>query len=225
MFAKVVSGRDNTRVKTEDVVGLFINSVPVRVRIDQNTTAMTALRALQEQAAKSNAYDYCPLSEIEKQSSPGNDLLQTVLAFENYAGSENAVSQDELLKPVYSREEIFDEISPYAYVEDGKLVLHVKFDTGLYRKAEIERVLALFKTYVEEITAKPEEEIHTFGHLDRDEEAKVIKLSMGESLPYDAGKTWLDHFLLNVRNYPDKTAVTDNLGSFTRASWKTALSP
>ena len=215
VFAKVVSGRDNTRVKTEDVVGLFINSVPVRVRIDQNTTAMTALRALQEQAAKSNAYDYCPLSEIEKQSSPGNDLLQTVLAFENYAGSENAVSQDELLKPVYSREEIFDEISPYAYVEDGKLVLHVKFDTGLYRKAEIERILALFKTYVGEITAKPEGEIHAFRHLDRDEEAKVIKLSRGESLPYDAGKTWLDHFLLQVRKNPDKTAVTDNLGSFT----------
>ena len=111
VFAKVVSGRDNTGVKTEDVVGLFINSVPVRIRINQDTTAVTALRALQEQAAKSNAYDYCPLSEIEKQSSPGNDLLQTVLAFENYAGSENAVSQDELLKPVYSREEIFDEIS------------------------------------------------------------------------------------------------------------------
>ena len=81
VFAKVVSGRDNTRAKTEDVVGLFINSVPVRIRINQDTTAVTALRALQEQAAKSNAYDYCPLSEIEKQSYLGNDLLQTVFAF------------------------------------------------------------------------------------------------------------------------------------------------
>ena len=123
VFAKVVSGRDNTRVKTEDVVGLFINSVPVRVRIDKNTTATAALKALQEQAAKSNAYDYCPLSEIQKQSYLGNDLLQTVLAFENYASGEKTASSDDLLKPVYSREEMFDEISPYAYVEDGKLVL------------------------------------------------------------------------------------------------------
>ncbi len=215
VFARVVSGRDNTRVKTEDVVGLFINSVPVRIRIDQNTTAAAALKELQEQAAKSNAYDYCALSEIQKQSYLGNDLLQTVFAFENYNSGAKETVSDNLLKPVYLREENFSEISPFAYLEDGKLVLHIKFDTGLYRKKEIDRVLALFKTYVEDISTKAEEEIRTFRHLDRDEQEKVIKLSRGETLPYDAGKTWLDHFRLHVMEKPDKKAVIDNRGCYT----------
>ena len=215
VFAKVVSGRDNTRARTEDVVGLFINSVPVRIKIDKYTTGISALKALQAQAARSNAYDYCPLSKIQQQSYLGNDLLQTVLAFENYNSGEKGTVSDDLLKPVCIREEIFTDLSPYAYLEDGKLILHVKFDTGLYRKAEIERVLKLFKHYVEEISAKPEGRLHAFGHLDRDEQEKVIRLSQGDTLPYDAGKTWLDYFRLNVMKGPTRKAVTDSRGSFT----------
>ena len=217
VFARVVSGRDNTRVRTDDLVGLFINSVPVRIRIEKNTTAAEALKALQEQAAKSNGYDFCALSEIQKQSSLGTDLLQTVFAFENYSSGGNETVAEDLLKPVWIREENFSEISPYAYVENGKLVLHVKFDTGLYREAEIRRVLALFKNYVKEITEKPEGEIHAYGHLDRNEQENIVSLSRGTSLPYDAGKTWLDHFILNARRNPEKTAVTGSTGSYTYA--------
>ncbi len=218
VFAKVVSGRDNTRVNTEDLVGLFINSVPLRIRIDKNTTAIEALQALQEQAAKSNAYDYCPLSEIQKRSYLGNDLLQTVLAFENYNSDDGEETiSDDLLEPVYIREENFSEISPFAYVKDKELTLHVKFDTGLYRKAEVQRILALFKTYVEEISAKPEVALCTLGHLAGNEKEKIVKLSQGETLPYDTEKTWLDDFCLNVNKNPEKKAVIDTTGSYTYA--------
>ena len=37
VFAKVVSGRSGTDMKTDGIVGLFINSVPVRVRTGENS--------------------------------------------------------------------------------------------------------------------------------------------------------------------------------------------
>ena len=71
------------------------------------------------------------------------------------------------------------------------------------------------RTYTTVVSFIADSAEKVMDYLDRDEEERVIKLSQGEPLPYDAGKTWLDHFLLNVRSNPDKTAVTDNLGSFT----------
>ena len=215
VFAKVVSGRDNAGVKTEDVVGLFINSIPVRIRIDQNTTARAALKALQEQTARSNAYDYCPLSEIQKRSYPGSDLLQTVLAFENYnSGREETIFED-ILKPVCIREERFDELSLSAYIKDGKLILQASYDTSLYREAEIRQVLALFKTYVEQMSAGPDRRLCTFEHVAAREREDVLALSGGERLPYDQEQTWLDLFLDIANRMPSMTAVVDSRGSYT----------
>ncbi|MBQ7478041.1 MAG: hypothetical protein IJT01_03960, partial [Selenomonadaceae bacterium] len=84
VFAKVVSGRDHTEMDVNDLVGLLINSVPVRLKLKKTTTAQEALTALQEQAAESSRYDYCPLSAIQQQTELGANLFQTVLAFENY---------------------------------------------------------------------------------------------------------------------------------------------
>ena len=39
VFAKVVSGRDNTGTDVSELVGLCINSVPVRVKAGPKTTA------------------------------------------------------------------------------------------------------------------------------------------------------------------------------------------
>ncbi|MBQ1312492.1 MAG: amino acid adenylation domain-containing protein, partial [Blautia sp.] len=215
VFAKVVSGRDNAGVKTEDVVGLFINSVPVRIRIDQNTTARAALKALQAQTARSNAYDYCPLSEIQKRSYPGSDLLQTVLAFENYnSGREETVSED-ILKPVCTREERFDELSLSAYLKDGKLILQASYDTSLYREAEIRQVLALFKTYVEQMSAGPDRRLYTFEHVAAREREEVLALSGGKRLPFDQKQTWLALFLGIADHTPSITAVVDSRGSYT----------
>ena len=68
IFGKVVSGRDNTDTDVNNVVGLFINSVPVRLRTDEKTTAREALRMLQSQAVESNPYDFCP---ARRSSEPG----------------------------------------------------------------------------------------------------------------------------------------------------------
>lgn len=215
VFAKVVSGRDNAGVRTEDVVGLFINSIPVRIRMDQSTTARAALKALQAQTARSNAFDYCPLSEIQKRSYPGSDLLQTVLAFENYnSGREETITED-ILKPVCIREERFDELSLSAYLKDGKLILQASYDTSLYREAEIRRVLALFKIYVEQMSAGPDRRLCAFEHVTEQERAEALALSGGELIPYDRAQTWLDLFLDIANHTPSMTAVVDSRGSYT----------
>ncbi|MBR2097978.1 MAG: amino acid adenylation domain-containing protein, partial [Prevotella sp.] len=110
VFAKVVSGRGGTDMKTDGIVGLFINSVPVRVRTGENDTVTQALKNLQAQAAESATWDFCPLAQIQAQTDLGQALFQSTMVFENYPVPQG---MDETLeewnfRPVQTEEEPFN---------------------------------------------------------------------------------------------------------------------
>ena len=219
VFVNVVSGRDNNTQDVNNVLGLFINSVPIRVKTNSDSTARTMLRELFAQDAKSNEFDFCPLSEIQENSELGSRLFQTVFAFENYnSGDENAESFDALpfeIKPLLIKEEIFDEIIPACYMDDDKLCLKITYNTRLYRRSEILRVLELFEVLIREMTEKPDEPLTKLARLSPEASEQIEKLSTGETMEYDRSLTWIDLFQKNAAANPDHTAVVDEFGSIT----------
>ena len=217
VFAKVVSGRDNTETRVDDLMGLFINSVPVRVKWDDRTSARDALRALNQQAARSNGYDYCPLADIEQQTDLGSELLQSVLAFENFAGGRENGAEAPLLRPLELREEIFSAINPVSFVENGQLTFCLTFDTRLYRGEEIRRLLSMIRMLLEGMIRNPDCALGALDLLDEDDIREIITRSKGETLAYDIRETWLDLFRKWVKERPDHVAVVDSESSYTYA--------
>ena len=217
VFAKVVSGRDNTETRVDDLMGLFINSVPVRVKWDDRTSARDALRALNQQAARSNGYDYCPLADIEQQTDLGSELLQSVLAFENFAGGRENGAEAPLLRLLELREEIFSAINAVSYVENGRLTFCLTFDTRLYRGEEIRRLLSMIRMLLEGMIRNPDCALGALDLLDEDDIREIITRSKGETLAYDIRETWLDLFRKWVKERPDHVAVVDSESSYTYA--------
>ena len=219
VFAKVVSGRDNTKTDVNDVVGLFINSIPVRVKCGKDSTARQMLSLLQKQSADSNAYDYCPLVDIQQQSELGSQLFQTVMAFENYNSGDSQMGIGDggiHITPVNIDEEIFDELNVTASVNpDGCLALNVVFNNKHYRECEIDRVLALFKTLAEGIIHNPDAELSSLPRLSADDERKMAALSSGATVDYDTTETWIDMFERHVKSRPDHIAIVASNGQLT----------
>ncbi|HEY1178033.1 MAG TPA: condensation domain-containing protein, partial [Phytomonospora sp.] len=90
VFGKVVSGRDVALPGVERTVGLFINTVPARVRLDPGATAAGLVDAVREQAVATAEHDHGSLARI--QSIAGvEDLVRCVFAVENYHVAEDAV--------------------------------------------------------------------------------------------------------------------------------------
>ena len=219
VFAKVVSGRDNSSLDVSNLVGLFINSVPVRVKIAQETTPRQMLRKLQAQAAESNKYDFCPLINIQQQSELGSDLFQSIIAFENYDSGMEESNESPLsftVKPVVLKEENFDEVTPTMYLDaEGQLCLRLTFNRKHYRLGEIENVGKVFRVLVEGMVDAPDSPIVSLPRLDKDQLRSVIELSKGEELKYDTRKTWLDLFDSQVKSDPSALAVMDENSSMT----------
>jgi amino acid adenylation domain-containing protein len=85
VFGTTVSGRSAGLPGIESMVGLFINTLPVRVELSPGLCMVPWLMELQEQQVTLREYEYTPLYEIQKWSEvpPGEPLFNTLLVFEN----------------------------------------------------------------------------------------------------------------------------------------------
>src|SRR5215217_5135113 len=106
LYGVTVSGRPAELRGVEQMVGLFINALPMRVEVESEAEVGSWLQRLQAEQAEMRQYEYSSLvavqgwSEVER----GVGLFETLLAFENYpvtkvigeqSGSEAAVKYEQ----------------------------------------------------------------------------------------------------------------------------------
>src|SRR5437899_1535140 len=86
VFGATVSGRPVALAGADSMVGLFINTLPVRVRVPINEGVLPWLQQLQAQQAESRNYEHSSLTDIQGWSDVprGGPLFESILAFENY---------------------------------------------------------------------------------------------------------------------------------------------
>ena len=83
VFGAVVAGRPPELPGVETMLGLFINTVPVRVRLDPAVTAGQLWARLQDQQSELLAYHYLGLAQIQRAAGPGA-VFDTLVVYENY---------------------------------------------------------------------------------------------------------------------------------------------
>jgi amino acid adenylation domain-containing protein/non-ribosomal peptide synthase protein (TIGR01720 family) len=99
VYGAVVSGRSAPLEGIESMIGVFVNSMPVRVCHAPDEGLLAWLRGLQESLAELHQHEHTPLVEIQGWSDvPRNQpLFETLLAVENYPVDE-AVAEAEGLQ-------------------------------------------------------------------------------------------------------------------------------
>ncbi|MEV6815381.1 AMP-binding protein, partial [Micromonospora sp. NPDC051296] len=83
LFGVTVAGRPAELTGVESMVGLFINTLPARVRLSPWQSLTDLLRTVQTEQAKLLDHQYLGLAEVQQLAGHG-ELFDTVLVFENY---------------------------------------------------------------------------------------------------------------------------------------------
>ena len=83
VFGVTVSGRPSELAGVETMVGLFINTVPLRVRLDPVASVAAQCVALQREAAKLRDHSYLPHAELRSLGGIG-EMFDTLLVYENF---------------------------------------------------------------------------------------------------------------------------------------------
>lgn len=95
-FGTTVSGRPSDLEGVEDMVGLFVNTLPVRASIRQDEPMTDVLERLQKRLTQVRQFAHVPLAEIREWADiPGGmPLFETLLVFQNYSSGRTATSPD-----------------------------------------------------------------------------------------------------------------------------------
>ncbi|WP_266159411.1 condensation domain-containing protein, partial [Dyella silvatica] len=104
VFGATVSGRPPELPGVEQMLGLLINTVPVRLHLRADESLRQLLTRLQEQQSALLEYQHVSLSEIQQLTGVEHELFDTQVVFENYpAGADDGGdSHDELQISIHS---------------------------------------------------------------------------------------------------------------------------
>ncbi|MER7668258.1 amino acid adenylation domain-containing protein [Kitasatospora sp. NPDC096128] len=205
VFGATVSGRPAELPGAEGMVGLFINTVPVRVRLDGGKTVLETLTELQERQSALIEHQHLGLPEIQKLGGAG---LDTIVVFENYVDpAVGSTSPRELSLTL--RE--FHQASPYAItlgVMPGESIeTEMQYQPGMVDASLAEAALQRFVRALERIVAEPGTLV---GRLDlvSDAERELVVDRWNTTGEPIAAPTAVDLFLRQVEKAPDATAMT-----------------
>lgn len=85
VYGNVMAARPLTLKDNDKIVGLFANTVPVRVKADKDTTFEELVTSLNKDFLNSISYSYCSLGEIQEVSSLNHNLVNHLYLFQNFS--------------------------------------------------------------------------------------------------------------------------------------------
>lgn len=145
IFGTTISGRPAQVNGIEQMVGLFINTVPVVMTCDERSIA-EIIYELQEQSAHSNDYGYLSLLDIQQQSciAHGDSLFLSVISVNNYPLSSNEGTSEEatdlIIEEAFSSEQTHYNLLLNVDLGDS-IDLKCTWQGGLFSEAQIQRIL------------------------------------------------------------------------------------
>ncbi|MFF7070322.1 amino acid adenylation domain-containing protein [Streptomyces pseudovenezuelae] len=84
VFGTTVAGRPPELPNTETMIGCFINTVPVRVRLDPAEPLGALLARLQDEQSRLSAHHHLGITDIRRLTGLEGELFDTLTVFENY---------------------------------------------------------------------------------------------------------------------------------------------
>ncbi|MFD8721811.1 amino acid adenylation domain-containing protein [Streptomyces sp. NPDC059629] len=154
VFGATVSGRPPELPGVETMVGLFINTLPVRCRLDPEESLAALLTRLQREQAELIGHQHLGLSEIQRIAGTG-ELFDTVTVFENYPDpGDEAADGGLLVTPVASRDAAHYPLALSASLA-GRLRLRLDCHPDLFGREAAERLLSHARQALCEVAADP----------------------------------------------------------------------
>ena len=210
VFGATVAGRPADLDGVESMVGIFINTLPVRVRLEDQDKLLPWLKQLQEHQAAAQQYEYAPLADVQGWSDVprGRPLFETILLFENYPIDASLSQRQEglILRDVSS----IDRANyPLAIGASPGRQLHFRFsyDRGRYADETITRMFGHLETLLEAVVADPDQRLSDLPLLTQNERKQALVEWNQTAAPLAGRQCLHELFEERVRRLPHAVAL------------------
>lgn len=219
VFGSVVSGRPASLPGVEDMVGLFINTIPVRVSYTRESSVIDLLKEAQASALESETYQYHPLAEIQARHNAGAVLFDHIMVFENFpvvdrilggapgSGSFSVSSVDIFEQTNYDLSVV---VVPGSYTQ-----IRFDFNANVYDSETIQHAAAHWNTLLTAIISGGVVKVAALEWLTAAEKRNLLTLLDNTAVAYPRHQTVHALFEAQARRTPDSIALTYEGGHMT----------
>ncbi|MFF2888659.1 amino acid adenylation domain-containing protein [Paenibacillus sp. NPDC057967] len=176
VFGTTVSGRVPHIHGIEEMVGLFINTIPLRVQCGTDMSVDQYIRLVNEGLKRREDYEHTGLVDIGTYSglNQREPLFDTIVVLENYP-LDMKLMQDELLKIEHYEmtETTHYGITVGIQTFEG-IELEIAYDGSRYTKAFIERLAGHYCQLIKGMTAVPERAIGMIDMISEIERNEIL---------------------------------------------------
>ena len=174
VFGATVSGRPPALEDVESMVGLFVNTLPVRIRVAPETHVGDWLKRLQAEQLEARQYDFSALIDIQGWSEVprGTPLFDSLLGFENYPRAGLSTENDAI-----QRIEVFERTNypvTMIVVPGRELRVRLLYETGLFDGVTVRRMLGHYVRLLEEMAADPRRRLSDLSMLTAAESRQIL---------------------------------------------------
>ncbi|WP_329570498.1 amino acid adenylation domain-containing protein [Kitasatospora sp. NBC_01266] len=216
LFGAAVSGRPAELAGAEEIVGLLINTVPVRVRLDRNETVAELLATVQAEQAALTPYHHTALTDLHAATGLGA-LFDTLLVFENYPVDLAALRLPG--GPAVAEVQVRDSAHyplRLLVVPGSRLRITLDHRPDLLDRVAVERIAQRLHRLLPAMAADPRQPVARLDLLTADERERVLET--WNSTAHPVPDTTLPELIeRQAARTPDATALYGPDGSRTYA--------
>nr|WP_304364167.1 condensation domain-containing protein [Paenibacillus sp. Mc5Re-14] len=216
VFGSVVSGRPAEVAGVESMIGLFINTIPVRIYSERNATFAEILKRTQEQALTSGPYNTFPLYDIQALTEQKQDLINHIMVFENYpigqkisqvidSGEADAHKGLSIANVAIAEQTNYD--FNLIVVPDEDITILLEYNELVYNRSEMQRIKGHIEHVIRQIVENPNIRVSELELITSEEQAQIIQVWGDTATAYPQDQTLSAVFEEQVAQTPDQVAL------------------
>lgn len=216
VFGAVVSGRSAEIAGVESMIGLFINTIPVRIVLEEGGTVTSQLRQVQERALESLRYEYYPLVNIQTELFNGRELISHIMAFENFpvleqiGGFWEETATDPHTHYQVTDVKVFEQTNydlTIVVVPGGEITIKCWFNPGTYSRELVAALLQQLSGIIMQMTGNAQQRLDNLCILDEAEKDLLVYGFNDTAKDYNRHITIHELFEQQVIKTPHATAL------------------
>lgn len=204
VFGATFSGRPPSLHDAVTTIGLFINTLPVRIKIDSTQIVLDWLLQAQQNLLQCERFGYYPLTDIKDCSElqSGSPLFDSIMVIENYPVSNKMEDQMDISVGSFDSFEQTNYPITIVIVPGDQFVVKAIYDPMLIEDEFVKTVLEKLEHVAEQFLLAIEMPLSKIPVLINDEKDVLLNFGRGEILPITPGATVLDLFAKQVLQHP-----------------------
>ena len=218
VFGVTVSGRPTELTGVQSMIGLFINTVPVRVQISPEMSLRQWLKKLNAERLEMLDYEFTSLAQIQRWSEIRHPLplFETVLILEKFVAEDltGQVIGGAQFVESYAVEKMPIPLA-VTLTPGARLIIQMTYQPEHFSAAAIERLLTHLMTLLECMASNPGQRVCDLTMLTPAERHQLLVEFNETRADYPCNEILTHLFEEQVRRTPDAVAVVDENGEKT----------